>query len=64
MMQPMAIHPGNGIYIESENVIHDSNGFYEPFFVVERTVSDSQVKDVGEIKPAGKPAKNEINAAD
>ena len=35
MMQSMAIHPGDRIYIEPEDVVHDSDGFYEPFLIVE-----------------------------
>jgi hypothetical protein len=35
MMQSMAIHLGDRIYIEPEEVIHDSDDFHEPFFIVE-----------------------------
>ncbi len=34
MMQSMAIHPGDRIYIEPEDVIHDRNCFYEPFLIL------------------------------
>src|SRR6266436_630327 len=63
MMQSMAIHPGDRIHIDREGVIHDSDGFHEPFFIVERTVSDSQMKNIGQIQPAKKPTKNKINSA-
>ena len=64
MMQAMAIYPGNRIDVNSEGVVHDSHGFCEPFLVVERTMSDSQMKDVGQVQAAKKPTKNEINSAD
>src|SRR5277367_6622158 len=64
MMQAMAIHPGDRVHIEPEDVIHDSDGFYEPFLVVERTMSDSQMKNIGQIQPAKKPTKDRINSAD
>jgi len=35
VMQPMAIYPGDRIYIDREGVIHDSDEFYEPFLIVE-----------------------------
>ena len=35
MMQSMAIHPGDRIYIEPKGVIHDSDDFHEPFLIVE-----------------------------
>ena len=47
MMQSMAIHPANRIDIKPEEVIGDSDEFYEPFFVVERTMGNSQMKDIG-----------------
>ena len=64
MMQAMAIYPGDRIYIDPEDVIHDSDDFYEPFLIVERTVSDSQMKNIGQIQPAKKPAKDKISSAD
>ena len=35
MMQSMAIHPRDRIYIDRERVIHDDDGFYEPFLIVQ-----------------------------
>src|ERR1700741_5238545 len=64
MMQAMTIHPGDRIDIEPENVVHDRDGLYEPVLIVERSVSDSQVQDIGQIYAAKKPAKNKINSAD
>src|SRR5882724_629834 len=64
MMQAMAIYPGNRIHIDGEGVVHNGYGFYEPFLVVERTMSNSQMKNVGQIQAAKKPTKNEINSAD
>jgi hypothetical protein len=63
MMQSMAIHPGDRIYIEPEGVIHDSDKFYEPFLIVERTMRDSQMKNIGQIQPAKKPTKDKINSS-
>lgn len=63
MMQAMAIHPADRIYIEREDVIHDRDRFNEPFLVVERTMCDSQMKNVGQIQPTQKPAKGKINSA-
>ena len=64
MMQAMAIYPGNRIHINGEGVVHDGDGFYEPFLIVERTMRDSQMKNVGQIQAAKKPAKQEIYSAD
>ena len=64
MMQPVAIHPGNGIDIEPEGVIHDRDRFYKPFFVVERSMRDSHMKDIRQIHPAEKPKRDEIDSAD
>jgi hypothetical protein len=64
MVQAMAIDPGDRIYIEREDVIDDGDGFYEPFLVVERAMSDSQMKDIGQIQSTKKPAKDEIHSAD
>src|SRR5437762_9712635 len=63
MMQSVAIHPGDRIYIDGEGVIHDSDGFYEPLLIVERTMSDSQMKNIGQIQPAHKPTKNQVSSA-
>src|SRR5579864_3842874 len=63
MMQSVAIHPGDRIHIDREGVIHDRDGFHEPFFIVERAMSDSQMKNIGQIQPAKKPTKNKINSA-
>jgi hypothetical protein len=35
MMQSMTIHPGDRIYIEPEDVIHNGDDFYEPLLIVE-----------------------------
>jgi hypothetical protein len=59
----MAIHPSNRIYIDSEEVVHDSDDFYEPFFVVECAMSDSQMKNIGQIQPGKKPTRDKINSA-
>src|SRR5579862_8461593 len=64
VMQSMAIDPGDGIDVKAEGVVHNGDEFHEPFFVVERTVSDSQMKNVGQIQAAKKPASDEINAPD
>src|SRR5882724_5858713 len=63
MMQAVAIYPGNRIHIDRERVVHDGDGFHEPFSIVERTVCDSQMKNVGQIQAAKKPAKDKINSA-
>src|SRR5713101_917954 len=63
VMQSMAIHPGDRIHIDREGVIHDSDSVHEPFLIVERTMSDSQMKNIGQIQPAKKPAKDKINSA-
>ena len=41
VMQSMAVHPGDRIDIESEGVIHDGDGFDEPFLVIKRPVGDT-----------------------
>src|SRR5579859_233267 len=64
MMQAMAIHPADGIYIKHKNVIHDRDDFYEPYLVVERAMNDAQMEHIGQIQPAHEPAKNKISAAD
>src|SRR6266404_3986741 len=64
MMQSVAIDPGDRIHIESEDVVHRRDDFYEPFLVVERTVSDSQMKNIRQIQPAHKPTKDKINSGD
>ena len=63
MMQSVAIHPGDRVHVEPEDVIHDRDGFYEPFLIVERAMRDSQVKKISQIQPAKKPAKDKINSA-
>src|SRR5437016_6076515 len=63
VMQAMAIHPADGIYIEPEDAVYNSNDFYEPFFVVERAVHDTQMEHIGQIQPAKKPTKDKINSA-
>jgi hypothetical protein len=63
MMQSMAIYPGDRIHIEREGVIHDGDEFYEPFLIVEGTMSDSQMKNIGQIQPAKKPTKDKVNSA-
>src|ERR1051325_2513609 len=64
VMQAMTIHPGDWIDIDCKSVVHDSDDFYEPFLVVEGTMSDSQVENIGKIQPAKKPTKDEISSAD
>jgi len=63
VMQSMAIHPGDRIYIDPEDVIYDSDDFYEPFLIVECAMSDSQMKDIGQIQPGKKPTRNKIDSA-
>jgi len=62
MMQSMAIHPGYRIYIEGESVVHHSNDFYEPFLIVQRTMSDSQMKNISQIQPTHKPTKDKVDS--
>ena len=50
MMQSMAIHPGDRTYIDPEDAIHDRDGFDEPLLIVQRTMSDTQMKNVGQIQ--------------
>src|SRR5690242_20149695 len=64
MMQPVAIHPGDRIDIDRENIVHDGDGFHEPFLIVQGAMSDSQMKKIGQIQPAKKPAKDKIGSAD
>jgi hypothetical protein len=64
MMQAMAIHPGDRIDIDSEDVIHDGDEFDEPFPIVEGTMRDSEMKNIGQIQPGEEPAEDEINSAD
>src|ERR1043166_8103276 len=63
MMQSVAIHPGDRIHINPEGVIHHSNGFYEPLLIVESTMSDSHMKNIGQIQPGKKPTKEKIDSA-
>jgi hypothetical protein len=63
VMQSMPIHPGDRIYIDPEGVVQDRDSFYEPFLIVERTMGDTQMKNVGQIQPGDKPTKNKINSA-
>src|SRR5437879_9583680 len=64
MMQSMAIYPGDRIYIKPEDIIADCDGFYEPFLIVERTMSNAQMKNIGQVQAARKPAKDKIDSAD
>ena len=64
VMQAMAIYPRDWIYIDSERVIHNRDGFDEPFLIVKGPMSDSEMKNVGQIQAAEKPAKDKINRAD
>src|SRR6478752_2584392 len=64
VMQPMAIHPGDRPYVKPEDAVHDSNDLYEPFLVVERTMSDPQMEHIGQIQPTQEPAKDKINSTD
>ncbi|HEY5039995.1 MAG TPA: hypothetical protein VIJ93_13075, partial [bacterium] len=63
MMQSMAIHPGDRVYIQPEEVIHNSENFDEPLLIVERAMSDSQMKDIGQVQAAKKPTRHKINSA-
>jgi hypothetical protein len=63
MMQAVAIYPGDWIYIDRERVIHDRDGLDEPFLVVKGTMSDAEMKNIGQIQATEKPAKNKINRA-
>ena len=63
MMQAMAINPLDRINVDSEDVGHDSDRFYEPFLIVEGAMSDSQMKNIGQVQPAKKPTKDKINSA-
>jgi len=57
VMQAVAIYPGNRIHVDRERVVHDGDGFHEPFSIVERAVSDSQMKNVSQIQAAKKTSK-------
>ena len=60
----MAVHPRDRINIDPESVIHDRDGFHEPFFVVERTMGDPQMEDIGQIHAGNKPARHKVDSAD
>jgi hypothetical protein len=64
MMQSMPIHPGDRIDIDPKCVIHDGDECDEPFLIVEGTMRDSQMKNIGQIQPGEKPAEDKINSAD
>ena len=61
VMQSMAVHPGDRIDIEPEGVIHDGDGFDEPFLVIKRTVGDTQMEKVRQVQAAKEPTKDEIS---
>jgi len=63
VMQAMAIHPGDRIYIDAEGVVHNGDGFYEPLLVIERAMSNSHVKNIRQIQAGEKPARDKINPA-
>ena len=60
MMQAMAIHPGDRINVEPEDVVHDRDAFDEPFLVVERAMRDPHVKNIGQIQPRQEPADDKV----
>src|SRR5215467_15252322 len=63
MMQTMTVDLADRIHINREGVAHHNDELYEPLIVVERTVSDSQMQDVGQVQAAEKPAKDKIGSA-
>src|SRR6266851_2238864 len=60
----MAIHPGDRIHIDPEEVIRDRDGLYEPFLIVERAMRNSHMKNIRQIHPGKKPTTDKINPAD
>jgi len=45
VVQPMAIHPGDGIDVNAEGIVHDREALYEPFLVIECAMGDPHVND-------------------
>jgi len=64
MVQSVAIDPGDRIDINSEDIVHGADELDKPFFVVKRTVRDSQMQNIGQVQPGYKPAKDKIRGAD
>ena len=64
VMQTMAIDPADGIHLKPQGVVQDRDELYEPLLVIERTMGNSHVKNVGQIKPAKKPGAYKISSAD
>jgi len=63
VMQPMTIDPGDRIYVDPEDVVNHRDALYEPFLIVECAMSDSHVKNIGQIQPRKKPTKDKIDSA-
>src|SRR5205807_2456898 len=56
----MAVDPRDRIDIKPEEVVDESDQFYEPRLVIERTMSNSQMQHIGEINAGNKPEKEKI----
>ena len=63
VMQAVPIHPRDRIDINPKSIVNDSDRFDEPFLVVEGAMSDSQMKDIGQVQPGQKPTKEKIRSA-
>jgi len=63
VMQAVPIHPRDRIDINPKSIVNDSDRFDEPFLVVEGAMSDSQMKDIGQVQPGQKPTKEKIHSA-
>ncbi len=64
VVQAMAIHPGDGIDIDAERIVHEREALDEPFLVVERAMGDSHMDDAGQVQAREEPAHHEIGHAD
>jgi hypothetical protein len=64
VMQAMTVHPRDRFYIDAEDVVNDSNGFYKPIFIVKITMRDSQMKHISQVHTGCEPTEDEIGSAD
>jgi hypothetical protein len=64
VVQAVAIHPGDGIDVDAEGVVHEREALDEPFLVVERAMRDPHVNHAGEVQAGEEPADDEVCHAD
>ncbi len=64
VMQPVTIDPTHGIDVNAQRVIDESDRLNKPLLIIQSSVRDAQVNNVGKINPGNEPENQQVPESD